>query len=360
MSNKLDNTPMQENEHLISFNSILQKARKILIYRWPWKLISLVLAILLWGGLISQNAALTREKQFNDVSINIINKDTLLREGLIIVKGLEDLEPIKMRVDVPQKMYDNVSAGNYNVRVDLSRINSTGKITLPIIYTSSTTYGNVSWLSSTELTLEVDNYITRRRIPVQLNETGTMPSGFYATSASVDPAMVTISGPRKIIQNVVRCVASYNYSLLTPAARTQYNAVPFVLYDNKDVPVVSNLIEVTSDSILLDTLLVEQTLFRLQAISINKTGITTGKPAKGYRITDIKIDPAMLNVAGNTELMETLTLLDVEAPIDVSGATDTLIRSVRIKKPVEAYHMSENAVYVTVTIEPEQKDNEAL
>lgn len=336
-----------------AYRPLLRALWRSISARWPWKLLSLMLAVVLWGGIISQDATLTREKSFTDVTVNVINRDALLRSGLIVTKGLDDLQPIKMRVDVPQKIYDSVTPANFNVRIDLSRITAPGVQTLPVMYAASTTYGTVKWVSMAEVTVEVDHYITRRRIPVQLNETGSIPAGFYATNAIVDPSIVTISGPRSLVQNVVRCVASYNTSLLSPAARTQFSAVPFVLYDNTDKPVESNLIEVSIDAIQLDTLLVEQTLYRLQAISINKSGITTGKPAKGYKVTDITIDPAMLNVAGSNELMETLTLLDVEAPIDITGATDTLIRSVKIKRPADAYHMSENAVYVTVTIKPE-------
>lgn len=353
MSNKpKEIQPNTESSDKINIREALKAFCRILAYRWPWKVLSVILAVLLWGGLISQNPSLTREKYFQDVTVSVINKDTLQRAGLVVVKGLEDLPPIRMRADVPQKMYDTVTSSNYNLRVDLSRITQTGTQKLPIIFTNTSNYGNVTWLSVNEITVEVDDYITKRRIPVQLNETGTVPAGFYATAPSVDPTMVNISGPRSIIQNVVRCVATYNNSLLSPAARTQFNAVPFRLYDNTDAPINSNLVEVTSESILLDSLLVEQTLYRLQPITINQSGITTGKPAKGYVVKNITVDPAMLNVAGDNELMETLTLLDVEAPIDITGATDTLIRSVKIKRPENAYHISANAVYVTITIEP--------
>lgn len=355
----MSNNPEQHQkpeQQTPAWRTMLHSVWRALSFRWPWKLLSFALAVLLWGGIISQDATLTREKTFSDVTVNVINKDMLLRSGLIVIKGLEDLQPIKMRVDVPQKNYDSVTPANFNVRVDLSRVTEPGVQTLPIMYAANTAYGNVKWVSAAEITVEVDHYITRRRIPVQLHETGAVPSGFYATNAIVDPSMVTISGPRSLVQNIVRCVANYNTSLLSPAARTQFSAVPFVLYDNTDKAIESELIQVSSDAIQLDSLLVEQTLYRLQAIAINRSGITTGKPAKGYKVTDVTIDPAMLNVAGSNELMETLTLLDVEAPIDITGATDTLIRSVRIKRPADAYHMSENAVYVTVHIAPESEN----
>lgn len=348
MSNKPENPSSMEK---LTLRDLAKKAWKFVIYRWPWKLASLALGVLLWGGLISQDATLTREKIFNDVSINIINHDALLRSGLIVVDGIDDLGTIRVRCDVPQRMYENVAASNFNVRVDLSRISSAGKQTLPVLYTSSGTYGTVTSLSITEIDVEVENYITRRRIPVQLNETGQIPEGFYVTAAIVDPTMVTISGPSSLVQRVVRCVATYNTSLLTPSARTQFSAVPFRLFDADGQEVNSNLISVTSESVLLDTLLVEQTLYRLRPVAINTSGITLGQPAIGYHVVDIKIDPSMLNIAGSNELMETLTMLDVVTPIDITGATETLIRSVKVKKPEEAYHMSENAVYVTITIE---------
>lgn len=331
---------------------ILRRALNVTTRNWPLKLLSLLIALLLWGGLISQDASLTREKTFSDVGINIINRDSLRRSGLVVTEGLDALESIKMKAEVPQKLYDTVSAGNFNVRVDLSRITKAGTQKLPVLYTSSSTYGTVTWLSTAEITVEVDDYITRRRIPVQLNETGAAPSGFYATAPGVDPAAVTISGPRGIIQNITRCVADYNASLLLPAARTQLNAVPFKLYD-ADNRVVSNpLIEVSSDSVLLDTLMVEQTLYRLKPVSINTSGAVTGRPQAGFKVTGVLSDPAMINVAGSSELMETLSILDLEAPVDITGASETLIRSVRLKRPDGALHVSENAVYITVVIEP--------
>lgn len=345
-------------ENKITLGTVVKKLIRILFYNWPWKLVSVLLAIALWGGLISQDATLTREKTFNDVNINIINADTLLRKGLIIVDGLESLKPIKIRAAVPQKTYESATATTYNVRIDLSRISSAGVQTVPIIYSSTASYGSVTWLSTTEITLEADDYIIRRRIPVQLNEKGTVPSGFFAKAPHVDPSTVTVSGPRSIIQNIVRCTANYNLSLLTPAAKTQSNAVPFTLYTTDDKPVSSKLITVTSESIELDTLLVEQSLYRLQPIVINTSGIITGSPKKGYHVANIKVDPSMLDVAGSDELMATLTMLDIETPLDISGISNTIIRTVKVKKPQDAYHMSESAVYVTVTIEADPQGGE--
>ncbi|NLJ63896.1 MAG: hypothetical protein GX337_00705 [Christensenellaceae bacterium] len=332
-------------ELIFSFFNILRR-------NWRWKLASLLLATLIWGLLITENPYLTREKTFRDVSISVLGADTLKRAGLVVTTDLSELPLISVQAEIPQKSYDSATASNFNVRIDLSRIEKTGEQNIPVLHTSTSTYGKVTRLSQSEITVDVEPYITRRRIPVQINETGTAPAGFYASKAVVDPPIVTVSGPKSIVENIMRCVANYNGSLLTSAARKQFTAVPFTLYDYQDNALDARTIEVSSDSMPLDSLLIEQELYRLQAIPINRSGIVAGSPAEGYEVTDIKIDPAMLNVAGSNELMETLKLLDVENPVDISGAMDTLIRSVVVKKPEEAYHMSGNAVYVTVTIKP--------
>ena len=42
--------------------------RNVLLRNWPLKLLSLVLALALWAGLIAQDPTLTRDKVFRDVS----------------------------------------------------------------------------------------------------------------------------------------------------------------------------------------------------------------------------------------------------------------------------------------------------
>ena len=105
----------------IDIKATLLRLKMWITHNWPWKLLSLFLAICLWSGLITQDESLTREKVFNDVTINIVNADTLRRNGFIIVSGLENLPTVRFRADVPQKVYNIASASNYNYRADCIR-----------------------------------------------------------------------------------------------------------------------------------------------------------------------------------------------------------------------------------------------
>ncbi len=356
MSNKpVVPTPAPEEAPVKERNvrEVLSHLWQVVRYQWGVKLISLLIAMVLWGGIISQDATLMREKTFDNVEVNITNADVLQRNGLVVVNGLEELPLLRMRVDVPQRIYGTVNAANYNVRVDLSRITAPGEQKVPIVSSSSTTYGTVNWLSGNEVTVQVDEYITRRRIPVQLNTTGAVPSGYYGMTPSVDPTLVAVSGPKSLVDRIARCVVTYDQAQLPAQAGTQYTALPFTLVDLENQPLNSPLLSVTSESVLLDTLLVEQTLYPMKTVDINLSGITTGTPAEGFHVVSVTADPTYVSVAGPADFLRSLDLIDVDTVISIAGVTETLIRAVRVVRPTDAVYVTGDVIYVTVQVAPD-------
>ena len=81
--------------------------------------------------------------------------------------------------------YANAKATNYNVRIDLSRISSAGEQEIRILSTNSSTYGTVSSIQPSTVTIDVEEYITRFRIPVSVQTVGSAPEGYYAGAATL-------------------------------------------------------------------------------------------------------------------------------------------------------------------------------
>ena len=138
-----------------------QRLWRLIYHNWPWKLLALFLALCLWAGLITQDPTLTRERVFTDVTVSVVGADTLRRNsGLIVLSGLEDENlTARLRVDVPQREYNTVTASNYNPRVDLTRITEAGEQTLRINTTSTSTYGTVRGISPETITVVVDQFV---------------------------------------------------------------------------------------------------------------------------------------------------------------------------------------------------------
>jgi len=343
---------MQNNEKK-QLHPVVLFLKKHALHNWPWKLLSLFLAICLWAGLITQDDSLTREKNFTNVKLNITNSDTLRRNGYIIVAGLDDLPELRMRVEVPQRVYSTVTASNYNPRVDLSKIAGIGKQTLNITTTNTTTYGSVTHISEETITVQVEEYITRSRIPVRISYVGELNENLYGGTPSADPAYVTVSGPKSLVNDIVRCMVQYDLSALNQTG-VERTAARFQLVDALGDEIDKSLIDVTSESVLLDSILVEQEIFTSKDIPVNTTGVTIGSPLQGYEIKSVTVEPATLRIAGEDSWIESIASLDlsefINERIDVSNATSTIHRNVRLVKRSGLKYASQETLLITIEI----------
>lgn len=320
---------------------------------WGFKLLALVLAIVLWSGLITQDPNLTREKVFNDVKITLSGSDTMKRNGLIVVSDLSDqLTGAQLRANVPQMRYNAANSTAYNVRVDLSRVTETGVQELEVLTTNSTTYGSVSEIEPATIQVEVEEYITRYRIPVNVTTSGQVPQGFYATLPQPDPPMVAVSGPKSVVNRIVQAKAVLEQSSLPAQEGNVRLAVPMLLLDAEGNQVESSLISVTSESVLLDSVAVELSLYSTKSMVISSLGLTTGTPAEGYEIKGISCEPDFVMAAGKAENLALLDTLYANATVDVTNRKDSFQQVLKVRRPSELAYLSSDSVTVEVEIGP--------
>lgn len=333
-------------------------ALKGLMHNWWYKLLALLLSVMLWSGLISQDPTLTREKTFSDVTINLTNTEAIKRNGFIVVTDLDDmlLNAAQIEVDVPQMQYDTVQASHYNVRIDLSKINQTGVQEVKITASNSATYGTVTSITPATLEIEVEDYVTRYRIPVSVELVGEAPEGFYTGTPTLDPPLVAVSGPRSLVEKIVRAKVTVDLSTLPAQEGTARTAVPFVLVDSHGEAVESDLLEVTSESVLLDSVVIEQEIYAKSTIALDDLGLVTGTPAEGYEVKSVSVTPDIITVAASAQTLETLGSIYPEGSVNVSGLSESFTQQLKVRKPSDVTYLSSDSVTVAVEIGPVIRD----
>lgn len=346
-------SPKAPKKHDSRIMPVLDALWHMILQNWPIKLLALLLAIVLWGGLITQDPALTREKHFSSVSVSIIGQESVKRNGFIVTSDLSELlKDITLMADVPQMQYSAAQASNYNPRVDLSKITSAGEQEIRILSTNSSTYGTVTGIQPSTVTIEVEEYITRFRIPVSVQTVGTAPEGYYAGDVTLDPPMVTISGPKSMVEKIVRAEVVMELGNLPAQEGSIRKALPYTLLDENNNPVESSLLEVTSESVLLDSIATEQTVYAMKTLSLSQTGLVRGTPRAGYEIKNIYITPENIIVAGNSRELEQIDALYTDTFIDVTGLSNSVNQRMRINSVSEYEYISTNYVNVAVEIGP--------
>ncbi|MBQ4074651.1 MAG: hypothetical protein IJD39_05550 [Clostridia bacterium] len=356
MMNNPAPAPKNTREKKFDLWQLLKRLLRRITNRWGWKLTSLVLAIFLWGGLISQDTSLPRDKTIDQVRINVTNEAVLRQNGLIVVSGLENLPAVKLRVSVPQKNYSTVTAANYTVRLDLSQIKSAGTQKVPLVAApvSASLYGTVTDVSLDEVTLVVEEYALRSRIPVQAEFVNEMADGFYAAPPVMNPSTVEISGPETLVNSVARCVVKYDLAKLPAQAGAVRTSLPFILqdYDGNEVDMAH--ISVTSQTVTLKDILAEQQVYPLVSVPVDTSALLTGQPAPGYQVTDVKVVPDHVWIAAQdlSPFLEEGIVIQPYTRLSVNDRTSSVSGTLSLRKPGTAAYISTYDLQISATIEP--------
>ncbi|MCH5286296.1 MAG: hypothetical protein J1E43_02650 [Christensenellaceae bacterium] len=330
----------------------LRRVLKVINHNGGFKILALLLSLLLWAGLITQDPSLTRERTFSDVNVSVAGSETLHRNGFIVTSNLEEvLGNVTLRVAVPQMQYQNAQAANYNTRIDLSRITEAG--VQPVrISTSNSSYGTVLEVSPAEVEITVEEYVTRYRIPVRVQATGIAPEGFYASAPTASPSVITVSGPKSLVEPIICAEAVVELGSIPAREGTNRMAVPYRLVDINGNTIESDLLEITSESVLLDSIIIEQQLYTLKTIALSDTGLIRGGPADGYEIQSVSITPENITVAGSADVLAELDALYPENYVDLSGYSESFNRSLRLRDPGGLAYTSTSIITVAVEIGP--------
>lgn len=328
-------------------------------HNWGFKLLALLIAIVMWSGLITQDPTLTREKTFNDVKITVAGTETIKRNGLIVTSDLDEiLGKAQLRVDVPQMQYNTATASLFNVRIDLSSITKTGPQEIKVLTTNNVVYGNVSEVTPDTIPIEVEEYITRYRIPVNVNSVGQAPEGYYAGTAQPDPPMVAVSGPRSLVEKIVQAEAVVELGSLPAREGSIRTAAKFFLLDEAGNRVESELLSVTSESVLLDSVVVEQSMYATKSMELSGLSMISGKPADGYEVKSVTCTPETIRAAGRAVNLELLDTLYASSMVDVSGRAESFQQQLRVRRPTELVYLSADSITVEVEIGPIIKQQE--
>ena len=352
-SNQNMNQTAKEKKDHARRDAILRRVKSILLENWGTKLLAIFIAVALWAGLITQDPKLTREKVFSDVAVSVNGADTLKRNGYIVLEDLNTLlNDVDLRVSVPQAQYSSAQASNYSVRVELSRIRQAGVQEVRIQSSNSTTYGTVMEIDPPTVKLTVDEYVTRYRIPVAVELTGEVPEGFHATAPSTDPSVIAVSGPKSLVERIVSAKVTVDQSSLPAQEGDVRRAMAFTLVDENGEAINSDMIEVTSESVLLDSIIVGQTVYASRVVALSELGLVTGTPADGYEIKGVYITPSTVTIAGREAAIREMDILYAESTVNVSGMTSSVSKQLRVRQPSTIKYASTDVVNVAVEIGP--------
>ena len=309
-----------------------------------WKLLSLLVAILLWNYVVSTNTSITRPKTLFNLTGYVNGQSTLNAYGLALLDNPGDaLNGISVTIEAPQTDYSRVSADNVQVTLDLSSIRTAGTQQVPL--RATTNYGRVTDIVPESLTLTFES-MDSRSIPVNAQLIGDGTEDYWYNISRLNPTLLTVSGAASAVRSIV---TAYVYPDVTGLESSTITALPYVLLDASGTEVAQTMLNrsTSSISVSLDVYPTKEL-----PVSTEISNVVTGQPAAGYAVQSVSIQPESITVAADRDLLDSLSELVVE-PVSVEGVSQSFSARASVSALSDFKYVSNEQVYVNVTVAEE-------
>lgn len=340
-NNRPDNDIMRPEKKPSQLKRLGSYAWGLLSHNVWLKLLSLLLAILLWNYVITTNTSITRSKIINGLTGYVTGQTTLNANRLALLEDpTEQLSNISVTVEAPQAYYARVSGENVQVMLDLSSVRTAGTQEVPIRAVSG--YGRVTETVPESLTLTFEA-LDSRSVPINSLLSGDLQEDYWYNITRVNPSYLTVSGAGSVVRSIGSAAV---YADVTGHDTPFTQALPYALYDSTGEEISQEMLNISSSSISVS---VDVYPTKDLKVSTDLANVITGQPAEGYVVQSVTMQPDVVTVAADSELLEGLTELMIE-PVSVAGASQSFMARAAISQLSGLKNLSSEQVYVNVTI----------
>ena len=301
------------------------------IHNWPLKLAAIILATLLYAGLVASENSGTYP---GPLQVTAVNQPS----DTVVTNQLRPLEQV--RYIAPAEV-GRLTAGDFRATVDLSAVDPTGEpVSVRVNVVATDPRVTVLEIRPESITVVLDRRV-RAVVPVRVVR-GPVPVGIDAGTTVFSPETATVTGPSMAAERVV-------------AVRVNVALDPGGINFDRDVE--ANPIDAAGEvvhgvNVEPRTIHVTVPLFtNRESRTLPVNPVVTGAPAPGFRIAGIVADPQVISVEGDAEELNQLVQADT-APVAVFGATRDVTATVALALPTGVVPLGVTTVTVVVRVEP--------
>lgn len=298
------------------------------VHNWPLKLAAVGLATLMYGGLaLSQN---TQTYQ-GVIPVRVVNlpPDTFMLTPPASVTAIRYFAPS----GVP------VAANSFEATVDLGGVEARGGfVTVRIDVKPLDERIRVLGYDPPQTSVQLDP-LAQTSVPVQV-ERGVVPGGLDLGETTVDPKVVTVSGPQSYVRQVVAVRAVVQ---IQPSGIDVDQDVQLVPIDGLGNAVRTIDVTPSTARVTIPVFSDRQT----RSLPVNP--ILSATPAAGFEIASVTVDPQVALVEGDADQLAQLVSVDT-TPIPMTGVSADLTVEARLALPTGVVAVGADTIRVSIKL----------
>lgn len=299
------------------------------------QVVCVLLSIILWVYVTNiENPLNTIE--LNKVNVQLLNSDILAESGQILAPNQDITVSLKLEGSI-QDIY-KVSAADFSAVIDLQPYAlKIGENTIPVTIIDSPSNITIKNLSGLTATIVVEE-LTEKEVPVISDIDVTVKNSYYASAAETDPEIITVSGPKSLVDRVDSVEVSGSEDNVDQTIVKNYDIYAVDVNRNK----------VAGVSFSQDTVQVTIRVNEGKTVPINV--VTEGKLPDGLRLINTEVKEKSIDISGPDGVLSNISEIDTEA-IDLSKITEDTSIEVGVIIPEGAVNESSKTVTVDISLE---------
>ncbi len=297
-------------------------------------LLAFLLAVLVWVVAVNEENPV-EERTLTQVPIELVGKP----DDMMIIGSV--LTTTQVNVVAPRQTLARLAARDVNVTADVTGL-APGTHTVDLVYSIRTTNVRIESVAPDEITITLERSAVRE-MEVEVTLLGEPAAGYETEQPELSSETVTVSGPSSAVGRVAGIVARLSIEGLRGDFR---GPVTFIPVDTSGTPVTG--VELEPESAQVTVPITQREGYRDVAVKL----VITGQVASGYQVTNIAVSPNFITVAStNPRLVEQMPGFVNTLPLDISEASDDVVRRLPLELPPGVTVDGDQAVLAQVNIE---------
>ncbi len=294
---------------------VLRGLKKTLTTNIQLKIFSLFLAVVLW--MVVVNIEDPEQTRNFDIPVSVSNASILTANNQYYETTGDTT--ISIRVSGNRSILDKMSEADFTAVANMENLQESGRI--PIEVTANRYGGSVNVVSKNQyLQVKVGNLITQQFV-VEAQTIGEPVVGCVIGSITVDPEVVSVTGPQDIIQTIQSAVVKVDVTDANSAV-TARSILSYVNQDDMKIDTSKLVLDVSSIAVNVD---IEST----KTVQLNVE--TSGTLSDSLKLKGISTNPSAVSVRGPSNILNDMTAITIPDSVinlsEITGSMSTTVDS---------------------------------
>ncbi len=278
--------------------------------------LSLLLAVLVWVTAAREQNPPREDDYSHDIPIQVISPAA----GLVTVDTIP--KTVRLRLLAPESSWTNLTPSKFKASLDLSGFPA-GLSDIPVRVEVSDSQIKIVEQEPmlVTVTLQPEQTIS---LPLKVMVMDAPPLGYISRTPAADPVAVSVTGPASLVGQVHEAVCEV---FIRNAKETVIITRPVLVRDREEQALAG--LKVTPPKVQV-SLPIEQ---RFGYKDVSVSAVVQGQVAPGYWVSNVSVNPPALAVVGNPQVLSSIPGWIETEPINLSGATTDIVRTVPVRLP---------------------------